>query len=251
MSETRTGLLAGKVALVTGASRGIGRQIVTILISEGCDVAVGYMASEAEARGLVASARERGVRAIAFQADVADETSVALAFEATERALGGLDVVVNAAGVMSLGLLTDFDLHVFDRMVAINVRGTCVVNQQAVRRVRAGGTIVNFSSSVVGRGLPRFAGYAATKAAVEAMTLVLAHELRGRNVTVNAVSPGPTATAMFLTGMSEDTLGRVARAVPLERIGTPADIASVVLFLASPPGHWVNGQTIRVNGGLV
>ncbi len=159
-------------------------------------------------------------------------------------------MVVNAAGLMSLAPLADFDLAVLDRMHRTNIRGTFVVNQQAARRVRPGGAIINFSSSVIGRVLPAYTGYAASKAAVEAMTFILAHELRGRDITVNAVAPGPTATDMFLEGKSEELLTQLANAVPLQRLGTPADIAPVAAFLASPAGHWINGQTIRVNGGV-
>ena len=146
--------------------------------------------------------------------------------------------------------LADFDLAILDRMHRTNIRGTFIVNQQAARRVRPGGAIINFSSSVIGRVLPTYTGYAASKAAVEAMTFILAHELRGRDITVNAVAPGPTSTDMFLKGKDEKLLSQLANAVPLQRLGAPADIAPVVAFLASPAGHWINGQTIRVNGGI-
>jgi 3-oxoacyl-[acyl-carrier protein] reductase len=214
-------------------------------------VVVGYAARHAEAKEVVAAAEAKGARAIAVTADVADEDAVSRLFDAAENAFGGVDVVVNAAGMMSLAPVADLDLNVLDRMLRINVRGTFVVNQQAARRLRAGGAIVNFSSSVLGRVLPTYAGYAASKAAVEAMTFILAHELRGRDVTANAVAPGPTATDMFLEGKDQDTLSRLAGTVPLERLGTPADIAPTVAFLASPRGHWINGQTIRVNGGII
>jgi 3-oxoacyl-[acyl-carrier protein] reductase len=239
-----------RVAIVTGGSRGIGRRVVEELADAGLAVVAGYAASHAAAKETVAAAEARGARAIAMPADVADEGAVAKLFDAAQSAFGGVDVVVNAAGVMSLAPLADFDLAVLDRMLRTNVRGTFVVNQQAARRVRPGGAIVNFSSSVIGRVLPTYTGYAASKAAVEAMTFILAHELRGRDVTANAVAPGPTATDMFLEGKDEDALSRFASAVPLQRLGTPADIASVVAFLASPSGHWINGQTIRVNGGI-
>jgi len=236
---------------VTGGSRGIGRSVVEELAGEGLAVVVGYASRHAEAKEAVAAAEAKGARAIAVTADVADEDAVSRLFDAAEAAFGGVDVVVNAAGTMSLAPLADLDLGVLDRMLRTNVRGTFVVNQQAARRVRPGGAIVNFSSSVIGRVLPTYAGYAASKAAVEAMTFILAHELRGRDVTANAVAPGPTATDMFLEGKDDDTLSRLAGAVPLERLGTPADIAPTVAFLASPSGHWINGQTIRVNGGII
>jgi 3-oxoacyl-[acyl-carrier protein] reductase len=245
------GTAAGpRVAIVTGGSRGIGRRVAEELAGEGLAVVVGYTASHAGANEAVAAAEAMGAQAIAMSADVADEGAVSRLFDAAESSFGGVDVVVNAAGVMSLAPLADFDLGVLDRMLRTNVRGTFVVNQQAARRVRPGGAIVNFSSSVIGRALPAYTGYAASKAAVEAMTFILAHELRGRDVTANAVAPGPTATDMFLEGKDEDALSRFASAVPLERLGTPADIAGVVAFLASPAGHWINGQTIRVNGGI-
>ena len=239
-----------RVAIVTGGSRGIGRSVVEELTGEGLAVVVGYAARHAEAKETVAAAEAKGGQAIAMPADVADEGAVSKLFDAAEHTFGGVDIVVNAAGVMYLAPLADFDLGVLDRMLRTNVRGTFVVNQQAARRVRPGGAIVNFSSSVIGRILPTYTGYAASKAAVEAMTFILAHELRGRGVTANAVAPGPTATDMFLEGKDEDALSRFANAVPLERLGTPADIAAVVAFLASPSGQWINGQTVRVNGGI-
>jgi 3-oxoacyl-[acyl-carrier protein] reductase len=239
-----------RVAIVTGGSRGIGRGLVEEFAAAGLAVLVGYGSNHAEAKESVAGAEAKGARAIAVAADVADEESVAKLFDTAETSFGGVDVVVNAAGIMSLAPLADFDLGVLDRMLRTNVRGTFVVNQQAARRVRSGGAIVNFSSSVIGRILPTYSGYAASKAAVEAMTFILAHELRGRDVTVNAVAPGPTATEMFLEGKDSDAVRRFADAVPLERLGMPSDIASVVAFLASPSGHWINGQTIRVNGGM-
>jgi len=239
-----------RVAIVTGGSRGIGRSIVGELARQGFNIVVGYSSNESEADASVAAAEDRGAKAIAVAGDIADEIAVAELFDTTERTFGGVDVVVHAAGVLSLAPLVDFDLAVLDAMFRTNIRGTFVVDQQAARRLRSGGTIINFSSSVIGRVLPTYTGYAASKAAVEAMTFVLAHELRGRNVTVNAVAPGPTATEMFLTGKDEETINHFANAVPLERLGVAQDIAPVVAFLASPAGHWINGQTIRVNGGI-
>ena len=240
-----------RVAIVTGGSRGIGRSVVQRLAGDGYSVVVGYGSNHAEADAAAAEAEAAGATAITVAADVADSGAVARLFDQAEEAFGGVDVVVNAAGLMSLAPLADFDLAVLDRMLRTNIRGTFVVSQQAARRVRPGGTIINFSSSVLGRVLPTCTGYAASKAAVEAMTFILAHELRGRDVTVNAVAPGPTATDLFLEGKDQELLTRLANAVPLERLGVPADIAPVVAFLASPEGHWINGQTIRVNGGII
>jgi 3-oxoacyl-[acyl-carrier protein] reductase len=240
----------GRVAIVTGGSRGIGRETAERLAKDGFAIVVNYAGNQEEADAAVKSITDSGGEAVAVQADVADETAVAALFEAAEREFGGVDVVVHAAGVLILSPLVDLDLDVLDRMHRTNVRGTFVIDQQAARRVRPGGTIVNFSSSVVKLSLPSYAAYAASKGAVEAITLILARELRGRDVTVNAVAPGPTATALFLDGKDDETIARMAAQPPLERLGTPADIAEVIAFLAGP-GHWVNGEVLLANGGIV
>jgi 3-oxoacyl-[acyl-carrier protein] reductase len=247
---TTTDTQNGRVAIVTGGSRGIGRETAERLSRDGFAIVVNYAGNQEEAEAAVKSITDAGGRAVAAQADVADEEAVAAMFDLAERELGGVDVVVHAAGVMPLSPLVDLDLEVFDRLHRTNVRGTFVVDREAARRVRPGGTIVNFSSSVVGLALPGYAAYAASKGAVEAMTLIVARELRGRDVTVNAVAPGPTATALFLDGKDEETIARMAAQPPLERLGSPTDIAEVVAFLAGP-GHWVNGQVLRANGGIV
>ncbi|MGW4978762.1 SDR family oxidoreductase [Streptomyces mirabilis] len=239
-----------RVAVVTGGSRGIGRESAERLAADGYAVVVNYAGNEAEADKTVAAITEAGGEAIAVRADVADETEVAALFDATESAFGGVDVVVHAAGVMALAPLVDLDLDALDRMHRTNIRGTFVVDQQAARRLRAGGALINFSSSVLALAIPGYSAYAATKGAVEAMTLIVARELRGRDVTVNAVAPGPTATALFLDGKDEETIARMADQPPLERLGTPRDIAEVVSFLAGPAGRWVNGQVLRANGGI-
>ncbi|MEN1886159.1 SDR family oxidoreductase [Streptomyces mirabilis] len=239
-----------RVAVVTGGSRGIGRETAERLAADGYAVVVNYAGNEAEADKTVAAITEAGGEAIAVRADVADETEVAALFDATESTYGGVDVVVHAAGVMALAPLVDLDLDALDRMHRTNIRGTFVVDQQAARRLRAGGALINFSSSVIALAIPGYSAYAATKGAVEAMTLIVARELRGRDVTVNAVAPGPTATALFLDGKDEETIARTAAQPPLERLGTPRDIAEVVSFLAGPAGRWVNGQVLRANGGI-
>ncbi|WP_433074529.1 SDR family oxidoreductase [Dactylosporangium sp. CA-052675] len=241
----------GRVAVVTGGSRGIGRAAAVRLAADGLKIVVAYAGNHAEAATTVQEIAATGGEAIAVQADVADENAVAALFDRAEAAFGGVDVVVHAAGRMHLQTVAELDLAEFDRLHRTNVRGTVVVDQQAARRVRPGGAIIQFSTSIVGLQFPSYAPYAATKGAVEAMTLILARELRGRDVTVNTVAPGPTATALFLDGKDEATIQRLAQQPPLERLGTPGDIAAVVAFLASPAGHWVNGQTIRANGGIV
>ena len=203
------------------------------------------------AEQVVAEIEAAGGRALAAQADVADEHAVARLFDEAEARFGGIDAVVNAAGKMTLSTVVDLDLAALDDMHRTNIRGTFVVAQQAARRLRAGGALINFSTSVMGTKFPTYGGYVASKGATEALTLVLARELRGRDVTVNAVAPGPTGTDMFFEGKSEEQIAGLAAQSPLERLGTPADIAELVAFLAGPRGHWVNGQVIRANGGMI
>ncbi len=238
-----------RVALVTGGSRGIGRAVVRRLAADGFKVVINYASNEQEAVAAVAEVGEQN--ALAVRADVADKHAVEQLFAAATERFGGVDVVVHAAGRMDLAPLQDFDLAVLDEQLRVNVRGTFVVAQQAVRTLRDGGALITFSSSVVGLAFPTYSAYAATKGAVEAMTLVLARELRGRDVTVNAVAPGPTATDLFLDGKDQETIDRAAQQSPLQRLGTPEDIAGVVGFLAGPDGRWVNGQVLRANGGVI
>jgi 3-oxoacyl-[acyl-carrier protein] reductase len=241
---------AQRVAIVTGGSRGIGRACAERLGADGLCVAVVYAGNKAEADQAVATITAARGKAAAFQADVADEKAVATLFDTVQAIYGGVDVVVHAAGLMVVSPIVEFDLAAFDRMARTNIRGTFVVDQQAVRRLRRGGALINFSSSVVKLGTPNYSAYAATKGAVEAMTLILAKEVRGRDITVNAVAPGPTATELFLHGKDDTAIRNLAKAPPLERLGEPDDIARTVSFLAGP-ARWINGQVIYVNGGLI
>ncbi|MDT0446590.1 SDR family oxidoreductase [Streptomyces johnsoniae] len=240
-----------RVALVTGGSRGIGRQVVSRLATDGYAVVVGYAGRQDLAGAAVEEVVSGGGHAVAVRADVADEQAVAALFARAEVEYGGLDVVVHAAGQMRLAPIADLDLAELDALHRTNIRGTFVVARQAARAVRPGGAIVTFSTSQVGLAFPGYGAYIASKGAVEAVTMVLARELRGRDVTVNAVAPGATATDLFLDGKDEETVARLAAMAPLERLGTPTDIADVVAFLASPAGHWVNGQVLRANGGVI
>ncbi|MEV7076729.1 SDR family oxidoreductase [Streptomyces sp. NPDC093990] len=240
-----------RVAIVTGGSRGIGRQIAEQLAADGFAVVVGYAGNQDAADEAVRAIGEAGGTAYAARADVADETEVAALFDQAEATYGGVDAVVHSAGRMPLSPVAELDLGELDSLYRTNIRGTFVVDQQAARRLRPGGALVNLSSSVVGLAFPGYGAYAASKGAVEAVTLILARELRGRDVTVNAVAPGPTATDLFLEGKDEETVARLAAQPPLERLGTPEDIAHVVSFLVSPAGHWVNGQVLRANGGII
>jgi 3-oxoacyl-[acyl-carrier protein] reductase len=185
------------------------------------------------------------------KADVSDPAAVRSMFDAAEAAFGGVDVLINNAGIMKLAKFADADDASFDQQIAINLKGTFNTLREAAKRMRDGGRIVNFSTSVVGTRMETYGIYTATKAAVEAMTPILAKELRGRSISVNAVAPGPTATDLFMTGKSPELVDRLAKMAPLERLATPEDIAGVVAFLAGPDGGWVNGQVLRANGGLV
>ncbi|MDQ6525246.1 SDR family oxidoreductase [Nocardioides sp. LHD-245] len=250
MSTTST---PTRVALVTGGSGGIGSAVAERLAADGMAVAIHYASKAAPAEELAARIGAAGGRAMVVggdaAGDVADEVAMAAAFDAVEAELGGIDVVVNTAGIMLLGPIATLDLADLDRMHRTNIRGTFVVSQLAANRLRAGGALVNFSTTVTRTAFPTYGAYVASKAAVESITPVLARELRGRDITVNAVAPGPTATPLFLDGKDQQTIENLAKAAPLERLGTPADIAETVSFLAGP-ARWVNGQVLFVNGGL-
>lgn len=220
------------------------------LAADGYAVVVNYAGRQDDAEHVVARIRASGGEAHALQADVSDNAAVERLFDATEARYGGIDVLVNNAGVMHLSAIAQFDDTAFDRLMDINLKGSFNAMRQAARRVRPGGRIINFSTSVIGLRQDGYGVYAATKAAIEALTGVLSKELRGKSITVNAVAPGPTATDLFLDGKSAELVDRLAKLNPLERLGTPADIANVVSFLASPQGSWVNGQTLRANGGM-
>ena len=240
---------APRVALVTGGSGGIGRSIVERLAADGLAVAVHFGGNRSKAADLVETVGSRGGRAIAVSGDVADETEMAAAFAAVEESFGGIDVVVNTAGIMVLSTIVDLDLDDLDRMLRTNLRGAFVVSRQAARSVRPGGAIINFSTSQTRLRHPGYAPYAASKAAVEGLTLILARELRGKDVTVNAVAPGPTATPLFFEGKDQAVIDRLAGLSPLERLGRPEDVAETVAHLAGP-ARWINGQTLFLNGGI-
>ncbi|EKN5910233.1 TPA: SDR family oxidoreductase [Yersinia enterocolitica] len=240
-----------QVAIVTGASRGIGAAIAERLAQEGYTVLINYSRADDEAEALVRKIQQAGGNALSAKGDISDPAAVAQLFTKAETAFGGVDVLVNNAGIMSLSTVADSDDEHFDRQIAINLKGSFNGMREAARRLRNGGRIVNFSTSVVGLKLEKYAVYAATKAAVETMTAILAKELRGRDITVNAVAPGPTATDLFLNGKSAELIEKMAKMAPLERLGTPEDIAAVVAFLVGKDGGWINGQVLRANGGLI
>lgn len=240
-----------RVAIVTGASRGIGAAIAERLAADGFATVVNYAGRAADAEALVARIEARAGKAIAVQADVSDPNSVRRMFDESQAAFGGIDVLVNNAGIMKLASMAESEDTLFDSQVAINFKGVFNTLREAAIRLREGGRIINLSSSVVGLTPATYGVYAATKAGVEAMTHVLTKELRGRNITVNAIAPGPTATALFLEGKPQAVIDSLSKAAPLQRLGQPEDIAAAVAFLAGPDGAWINGQVLRANGGII
>lgn len=242
---------SNKVAIVTGAAGGIGAAVSERLARDGCLIVVNYAGSGEAADALARRIESAGGRAISAQADISDPAQVARMFDSAEAAFGGIDVLVNNAGIMKLATIAESDDALFDRQIAVNLTGTFNTLRAAAKRLRDGGRIINFSSSVTAMLQPTYGVYAATKAAVEAITSILAKELRGRNITVNAIAPGPTATKLFLDGKPPEVIDRLAKLAPLERLGQPEDIAAAVAFLAGPDGAWINGQTLRANGGII
>lgn len=239
-----------KTAIVTGASGGIGRVVAARLAGDGFAIVVNYAGNPARADEVVAELKATGAQAIAAQADVAKPAEVERLFTQALDAFGQIDVVVHCAGIMPLFPIASGDVETFDRVIATNLRGSFLVLGQAARHVSAGGRIIALSSSVIAKSLPTYGAYIASKAGVEGLVRVLANELRGRNITVNAVAPGPVPTDLFLTGKTEAQIQDFTRMAPLERLGQPEDIAGVVSFLAGPDGGWVNAQVLRANGGF-
>ena len=240
-----------RTAIVTGSSRGIGAAVARRLAKDGFSVVVNYTGNAAEAESVVGDIKQGGGNALSIQADVSDPAAMRRMFDQAATVSEGVDVLVNNAGIMQLAKISGADDGFFDRHIAINLKGVFNGVREAAKRLRSGGRIISFSSSVVGLYQPTYGVYAATKGGVEAMTHVLANELRGRNITVNAVAPGPTATDLFLKGKPKEVIDHLAKLAPLERLGEPRDIAAVVAFLASPDGAWINGQVLRANGGII
>jgi 3-oxoacyl-[acyl-carrier protein] reductase len=240
-----------KSVIVTGASSGIGRAVATRLACDGFAVAVNYAGNATKADEVVAEIKAAGGQAMAVQADVANAADVDRLFKEAVDTFGGINVVVNCAGIMPLLPIAGGDLELFDKVIATNLRGTFVVLGQASRQVSSGGRIIAFSSSVILMAFPTYGPYIASKTGVEGLVRVLANELRGRDITVNAVAPGPVATELFLTGKAETQIEQLCKLPPLERLGQPEDIANLVSFLAGPDGGWINDQVLRANGGFV
>jgi 3-oxoacyl-[acyl-carrier protein] reductase len=239
-----------KTVIITGASGGIGRAVALRLARDGFAVVVNYAGNAAKAEAVVGEIKADDRPAIAVQADVANAGEVEQLFKQTLDAFGAIDVVVNCAGIMPLSPIAKGDVEIFDRVISTNLRGTFLVLAQAAQHVAAGGRIIAFSSSVLAKAFPTYGPYIASKAGVEGLVRVLNNELRGRNVTVNAVAPGPVATELFLKDKTQAQIEQFSKLAPLERLGQAEDIANVVSFLAGPDGAWVNGQVLRTNGGF-
>jgi 3-oxoacyl-[acyl-carrier protein] reductase len=241
---------SSKTALITGASGGIGKALATRLAKDGFDLVVHYAGNSAKAEELVAELKQGGAKAIAIKADVVIAADVESLFKRSFDEFGRIDAVVHTAGIMPLFPISSGDVESFDKVISTNLRGTFLVLSQAAQRMTSGGRIVVFSSSVLAKSFPNYGAYIASKAGVEGLVRVLANELRGRNITVNAVAPGPTGTDLFLKGKNEALIKELANLAPLARLGTPEDVAGVVSFLVGPDGGWVSAQVLRANGGF-
>lgn len=239
-----------RVAIVTGASRGIGRAVALRLAKDGFSVVINYAGNESSAAAVAREIADAGGKACTVQANVSVAADVERLYATAQREFGQVDVVVNSAGVMSVTQIAQGNVDAFDQMIATNLRGTYLMMSQAAQVLPNGGRFIAFSSSVLAKNFPGYGAYIASKAGVEGLVRVFANELRGRNVTVNAVAPGPVATEMFLNGKSPELIDQIAKQAPLERLGEPDEIANVVSFLSGPEGRWVNAQVVRVNGGF-
>ena len=239
-----------RTAIVTGASRGIGRAIAKRLAADGFAVVVNHAGNASKAEEVVNEIATSGGRALAIQADIAKAEDVQQLFTKTLKEFGQIDVVVNNAGILTLSPITKGDVETFDKVINTNLRGTFLVFAQAAQHVAEGGRIIAISSSVLAKSFPTYGPYIASKAGTEGLVRVLANELRGHKITVNAIAPGPVGTELFLDGKSKDEIAQLSKSAPLERLGQPDDMANVVSFLAGPDGGWVNAQVLRVNGGF-
>lgn len=238
-------------AIITGSSKGIGAAVAERLAADGLAVVVNYSTDGAPADKLVNTIEAAGGIAIAIKADVSDPGSIAALFDQTEQAFGGVDVLVNNAGIMKLAPVAETADELFDQTIAINLKGAFNGMREAARRLREGGRIISFSSSVVGLYQPTYAAYAATKAGIEAMSHILSKELGSKKINVNVIAPGPVATDLFMKGKTDDDIKPIVGRTPLGRLGEPEDIARAISFLVGPDAAWINGQVLRVNGGII
>ncbi|MBB6731099.1 SDR family oxidoreductase [Cohnella zeiphila] len=242
--------LNGKVAIVTGASRGIGRQIAIQLAQSGAKTVVNYSSNRESADEVVKAIGQAGGEAVAISADVGKVSEVEKLFSETLERFGRVDILVNNAGIMNNMPIAEMTEELFDRHFAINVKGTYFACRQAMKLMAPGGTIVNFSTSVSGATLPTYSVYAATKGAVEQLTRQLAKEFGPKDIVINCIAPGQVATELFLNGKSPELVDSFSRMNAFGRLGEPEDIANALELLVSDKARWITGQTIRVNGGF-
>ncbi|MGF7031656.1 3-oxoacyl-[acyl-carrier protein] reductase [Paenibacillus mucilaginosus] len=243
--------LQGKVAIVTGASRGIGRTIAEQLSELGAKVIINYASSPQKAEEVVRSIRAKGGEAAAVQADLSRVPEVEALFARTLEIFGQIDILINNAGVNRYLPILEVTEEDYDKQFNLNAKGTFFACQQAMKHMQEKGRIINFSTSVVGQMFPTYSVYAGTKGAVEQFTRQLAKEFAVKGITVNAVAPGPVNTELFLEGKTEAQIEGLKKSAALGRIGEPEDIANVIEFLVSEQSGWITGQTIRVNGGFI
>ena len=243
--------MSKKVILITGASRGIGAFTANVLAQQGHSIIINYARHDEEANKVVNKILASGGSASAFKANIAHSNEVKALFEYVIQTYGRLDVLINNAGIMALSKIEHVEDDSINQLLDVNLKGSLYTMREAAKHLSSGGKIINLSSSVVGMNLEQYGVYTATKAAIESLTVILAKELRGRNITVNAIAPGPTATELFLDGKSEELIKKLSQAAPLERLGTVEDIAAVLDFAVNEASNWVNAQVLRVNGGII
>lgn len=251
MTQIQEKKLTGKVALVTGASRGIGKTIAEELALNGAKVIINYAGNSEKAAEVVTRIQEQGGEALAVQADISQVNEVERLFQRTMDAYGKLDILVNNAGIMIIEPIMAITEEDFDKIFAVNVKGTYFACQQAAKHMSNNGRIINFSTSVVGNMSPMFSVYAGTKGAVEQFTRQLAKEFGPKGITINAVAPGPVNTELFAVGKTKEEIDTLSKMNAFGRLGETADIARVALFLAGEESQWITGQTIRINGGFI
>ncbi|ENU60628.1 Dehydrogenase [Acinetobacter guillouiae MSP4-18] len=240
-----------KVILITGASRGIGAFTASLLAQQGHKIIINYASNDKEAEHVLSSIQALGGTASLFKANISHSNEVTALFDYAIQTYGRLDVLINNAGILKLSKIEQLDDESIDQVLAINIKGSLYTMREAAKRLQKGGKIINLSSSVVGMKLETYGVYTASKAAIESLTAILAKELRGKNITVNAIAPGPTATELFLEGKSDELIAQLSKAAPLERLGIVEDIAAVLDFAVNEASNWVNAQVLRVNGGIV
>ena len=242
--------LNSRVAIVTGSSRGIGKAIATRLANNGAEVVINYSHSVDKADAAVREIEQEGGKAIALQADVSKVADLEDLFQQTIDKLGKVDILVNCAGVVVYKPIVEVTEDDFDKIMAVNVKGTYFACQQAAKRMADGGRIINISSTTTALMLPTYSAYVASKGAVEQISRVLCKEVGDRQITVNIVSPGPTDTPLFRKGKTEEQIQHFGDMAALGRIAQVEDIADAIAFLCSDDARWITGQNIRVNGGL-